>query len=138
MRCGAASRTPRSAKVMGTVLVVDRDPRVAGVLAEMLTALGYVGIGCSRAQDALDLVGTGCVQGVLCEPDVRSADGQGLIEALRERFPAVSVGLLDEAGGQSGLRLVPGCRVELAKPARFEDVERAARILVSSRHLVAV
>lgn len=121
-----------------TLLVVDSDRLVAGVLCDMLRAVGFDGIPCHRAADALALCASGAVRGALVEEEVGTDDGARLVDQLRELFPHLTFGLLHAGPARHRPGELGGLRTELLKPTDLSTLALAARQLVDERHLVAV
>jgi CheY-like chemotaxis protein len=121
-----------------SVLVVDDEPAVLDVLADMLRTLG---------QDVSFAVGgeAGCiafdqqpVQIVFTDLGMPEVNGWDLADHIRQRSPDVGVVLVTGWGFQleEDLALARGVDLILTKPFTLEDVERAfARVssLVESR-----
>jgi signal transduction histidine kinase/ActR/RegA family two-component response regulator len=116
------------------VLVVDDEPAVLDVLADMLRTLGQhvaVAVGGEAGRAAFDQQPVQIVFTDLGMPDV---NGWDLAEHIRSRSPEVGVVLVTGWGFQleEDLALSRGVDLILTKPFTLEDVERAlAR--VSSR-----
>src|SRR6185436_1132055 len=110
-----------------SVLVVDDEPAVLDVLADMLRTLGQdvsVAVGGEAGCTAFDQQPTQIVFTDLGMPEV---NGWDLADHIRQRSPDVGVVLVTGWGFQleEDLALARGVDLILTKPFTLEDVERA-------------
>lgn len=114
------------------VLVVDENPVVAGVIAELVAELGYVAWQCHSAETARQWCVDSLVDVALTEVGLRCADGRFLTAALAFECPEIPVAALTgspdhpaiRAGSQGAPRLV------LSKPVRIQELGHAIELLL--------
>jgi DNA-binding NtrC family response regulator len=76
---------------VGSVLIVDDEPRIREFLARWLAQAGYDIREAPDAETALTLVDQAVPDVVLCDVQMPGHDGLWLVEQLRQRFGAVAV-----------------------------------------------
>ena len=76
---------------MSTVLIVDDDPRIRGVLSRWLTAAGFETAEAGDAESALEMLKAGESDVVLCDVNMPGRGGLWLVERARVEHPAVAI-----------------------------------------------
>jgi CheY-like chemotaxis protein len=126
----AGSSEPRTP----TVLVVDDEPGVAGVLARVATRAGYAPIVASSGIDALEHLAHDHVDAVLCDHRMTPMDGLQVHDAAMALQPelAGSFALLSGDPGDADLVAFAEARnvPVLEKPFEVEAVEELLRDLL--------
>ena len=117
-------------------LIVDDEPEVAGLLAELLGRLGFV---CDLAADggmAQELAAARDYDAVLCDLRMPGIDGEGFFRWLAVHRPALLPRLAFVTGdtlGSAARRFLESCRRPvLEKPFRPRDVQRLIETLQHS------
>jgi putative nucleotidyltransferase with HDIG domain len=82
---------------MHSVLVVDDDHAVRGVLSSWVQSLGYAVLEAEGAADALDTLAASPVDVALCDVHPPSDDEVWLAARIRERYPSTAIILATEA-----------------------------------------
>jgi CheY-like chemotaxis protein len=112
-----------------SVLVVDDDPDAAESLAMLLNLTGHRARTAGDGLKALEAVRSSLPEVVLIDIGLPGMNGYELAERLRDEFdhlPIVLVALTGYCQDNDRERaLKSGFNVHLAKPAAWEDVERA-------------
>jgi DNA-binding NtrC family response regulator len=111
---------------MATVLIVDQDPSVRGVLTKALTRFGHDALTASTAPEALQALGSSHIDLVICDWNMSGqVDGLELLRQLREEDRDVPVIMLTEFGtiehAVSAMRA--GATHYLAKPFQNEQLQ---------------
>lgn len=108
------------------ILLVDPDLRVAGVLREMLTVLGYPVLHAAHADAALAACAAGLVDGVLAERGLQTRQDQLLIDRLRELCPTLPIAILTAwpLGQQVDLGGLGGPATVWPKPISLSQLAR--------------
>ncbi|HEX4468235.1 MAG TPA: sigma-54 dependent transcriptional regulator [Gemmatimonadaceae bacterium] len=115
---------------MATVLLVDQDPSVRGVLTKALARFGHDALTASNAAEALQALSANHIDLVICDWNMSAAsagqlDGLELLRALREEDRDVPVIMLTEFGtiehAVSAMRA--GATHYLAKPFQNEQLQ---------------
>jgi len=111
---------------MATVLLVDQDPSVRGVLTKALARFGHDALTASNAAETLHAVGTSHIDLVICDWNMSGqVDGLELLRLLREEDRDVPVIMLTEFGtiehAVSAMRA--GATHYLAKPFQNEQLQ---------------
>ncbi|HEY2377555.1 MAG TPA: sigma-54 dependent transcriptional regulator [Gemmatimonadaceae bacterium] len=115
---------------MATVLLVDQDPSVRGVLTKALARFGHDALTASNAAEALQALGANHIDLVICDWNMSAAsagqlDGLELLRLLREEDRDVPVIMLTEFGtiehAVSAMRA--GATHYLAKPFQNEQLQ---------------
>ena len=87
---------------MATVLLVDQDPSVRGVLTKALARFGHDALTASNAAEALQALGANHIDLVICDWNMSGGagqlDGLELLRLLREEDRDVPVIMLTEFG----------------------------------------
>ncbi len=81
-----------------TVLVVDDEPVVRRIVADLVESLGYRPLQAAGAHEALDTVRRGGVDAVIADLSMPGMDGAELCENLRTEAPGLPVVLLSGYG----------------------------------------
>jgi CheY-like chemotaxis protein len=129
------ARSQAAALPEETVLVVDDEPTVRMVVAEVLTDLGYAVIEAADAEAGLALLRSN-VQIDLLVSDVGlpgGMNGREMAEAARQYRPELKVLFITgfaETGTLSQDRLAPGMQV-MPKPFAIEELAARIRTLIS-------
>jgi DNA-binding NtrC family response regulator len=111
---------------MATVLLVDQDPSVRGVLTKALARFGHDALTASNAAEALQSLGANHIDLVICDWNMSGqVDGLELLRLLREEDRDVPVIMLTEFGtiehAVSAMRA--GATHYLAKPFQNEQLQ---------------
>jgi DNA-binding NtrC family response regulator len=111
---------------MATVLIVDQDPSVRGVLTKALARFGHDALTASNAPEALQALGASHIDLVICDWNMSGqVDGLELLRLLREEDRDVPVIMLTEFGtiehAVSAMRA--GATHYLAKPFQNEQLQ---------------
>lgn len=115
---------------MATVLLVDQDPSVRGVLTKALARFGHDALTASNAAEALQALSANHIDLVICDWNMSAAsaghlDGLELLRQLREEDRDVPVIMLTEFGtiehAVSAMRA--GATHYLAKPFQNEQLQ---------------
>jgi DNA-binding NtrC family response regulator len=111
---------------MATVLIVDQDPSVRGVLTKALARFGHDALTASNAPEALQALGASHIDLVICDWNMSGpVDGLELLRSLREEDRDVPVIMLTEFGtiehAVSAMRA--GATHYLAKPFQNEQLQ---------------
>ena len=111
---------------MATVLIIDQDPSVRGVLTKALARFGHDALTASNAPEALQALGANHVDLVICDWNMSGqVDGLELLRQLREEDRDVPVIMLTEFGtiehAVSAMRA--GATHYVAKPFQNEQLQ---------------
>jgi DNA-binding NtrC family response regulator len=111
---------------MATVLIVDQDPSVRGVLTKALARFGHDALTASNAPEALQALGASHIDLVICDWNMSGpVDGLELLRLLREEDRDVPVIMLTEFGtiehAVSAMRA--GATHYVAKPFQNEQLQ---------------
>ena len=124
---------------MSAILVVDDDPTVRMIAAELLTMAGHQVSEAEDGDEALKRVAAGAFDLVVLDMLMPNKDGLETIAELRRcrpqmRILAISSGGRMEAGQLLRMALVFGADETMAKPLRAEPFQEAvSRLLSQSR-----
>jgi PAS domain S-box-containing protein len=120
-----------SAEVRHRVLVVDDDPLVLEITANMLEELGHMVAMARSGAAALDLIDKGAIFDlVLCDQVMPNMTGVQLQAALRARLPSLPVVM---ASGFAELDADEAARVHLRKPFGQAELAQAIKEAIDSR-----
>lgn len=123
---------------VGSVLIVDDDPRIREMLSRWLSAAGHGIAEAPDADAALVHLDAAACDVVLCDVNMPGHDGLWLVARLRERFPAVAVVLATAESEISGsVTLQPGVVGYLVKPFTAAGVLAAVQRAVEWRRTEA-
>ena len=111
---------------MATVLIVDQDPSVRGVLTKALARFGHDALTAGNAPEVLQALGANHIDLVICDWNMSGqVDGLELVRLLREEDRDVPVIMLTEIGtiehAVSAMRA--GATHYLAKPFQNEQLQ---------------
>ena len=111
-----------------TILIVDDEPEVRGVLEEYFVAHGYAAIGAESAAAAKTLAAAQAIDLALVDINMPGEDGLSLARHLRERYAKIAIVMLTSAGTVVDriVGLEMGADDYVAKP--FDPRELAARV----------
>jgi DNA-binding NtrC family response regulator len=112
------------APVSGRILLVEDNPQVADVTAQMLTAMGFQVEATDRARKALERLDAGTAGIDLLLTDVIMPDGLNgvdLATLIRARFPALPIILTSGYNDVAAGAAFPVLR----KPVPYDDLYRA-------------
>jgi two-component system cell cycle sensor histidine kinase/response regulator CckA len=127
----AAQGTPPESTAGASILVVEDEAALAAAVSELLTDAGYQVECASDGKDALDRIGIGPFDLVICDLKMPRVDGQAFYRALTKGMPAMATRVVFVTGDVAGTEAerflsASGCRW-LAKPFRSADLLRAVR-----------
>ena len=74
-----------------SVLVVDDDPQMRGILSTMVTAAGYSTCEATSAEEALEVLGESAVDIALCDVNMPGENGVWLASRIRELHPSTAI-----------------------------------------------
>ena len=116
------------------ILVVEDDPSVAQVLAEVLRVEGHDVLVALDGVEALNVVETTTVDGVFLDLVMPGLDGLSVLSRIRNRFPDLPVVILSaHAETEATLRARELGAVDiLAKPSALRDLTEVLRRFTSS------
>ena len=111
-----------------TILIVDDEPEVRGVLEEYFVAHGYAAIGAESAYAAKALAAAQPIDLALVDINMPGEDGLSLARHLRERYANIAIVMLTSAGTVVDriVGLEMGADDYVPKP--FDPRELAARV----------
>jgi len=118
-----------------TILVVDDEPALRNVAAEMLRLAGYRVLMASDGDEALDILGSHSVDLVLSDVIMPYMDGYQLAKRIERLYPEVKVQL---ASGYSDNRHIEAGNVQLHKTllnkpySSFELMSRISQLLAKN------
>ena len=81
-----------------TILVVDDEPEVRGVIEEYFQAHGYEAHGAANAEEAKHIAGTKAIDLALVDINMPGEDGLSLARHFRERYKTMAIVMLTSAG----------------------------------------
>jgi CheY-like chemotaxis protein len=81
-----------------TILIVDDEPEVRGVLEEYFVSHGYAAIGAESADAAKTLAAAQPIDLALVDINMPGEDGLSLARHLRERYANIAIVMLTSAG----------------------------------------
>jgi len=123
--CLAAIEPPNTARTVGTVLLVDDEPRLRDIVREFLQLHGFLVHTADSGEAALDALGTARPKAVLLDIRMAGMDGLVTLKKLREADPALPVIIItsadDEATRCEALAL--GARQYVLKPLNFDHLK---------------
>ena len=111
---------------MATVLIVDQDPSVRGVLTKALARFGHDALTASNAAETLQALGASHIDLVICDWSMSGqVDGLELLRLLREEDRDVPVIMLTESGTMENAvsAMRAGATHYLAKPFQNEQLQ---------------
>jgi CheY-like chemotaxis protein len=124
-----APPTPEPATVTRQlqVLVVDDEPDVCALVADICQSLGHLTMVCGSGAEALEAYDTGGFDIVLSDLGMPGMTGWDLVRAVRERDAVIPIALVtgwgdtvdEQFARKSGVDLV------IAKPFTIDDIARA-------------
>jgi two-component system phosphate regulon response regulator OmpR len=111
-----------------TILIVDDEPEVRGVLEEYFVSHGYAAIGAESADAAKTLAASQPIDLALVDINMPGEDGLSLARHLRERYANIAIVMLTSAGTVVDriVGLEMGADDYVPKP--FDPRELAARV----------
>ena len=119
-------QTAESKPSVARVLVIDDEPDVAELNAEILTRGGFDAQFMTNAQDALVALQSGDYDAVLSDLNMPDVDGRGIFDAITERRPelAAHTGFLtgDTMGKKSQVFLGEAKRPYIEKPVSPKEL----------------
>jgi signal transduction histidine kinase/CheY-like chemotaxis protein len=109
------------------VLVVDDEPDVCGLVADICQSLGHCTMVCASGAEALEAYGTGGFDIVLSDLGMPGMTGWDLVRALRERDAAIPIVLVTGWGDtvEESFARKAGVDLVIAKPFTIDDIARA-------------
>jgi len=121
----------------GKILVVDDEPHVAGVLAEMLAVDGHRIDVAQNGALALDRLRQGTYDLVLSDIRMPELDGLGLYQEVRRLHPEMSRRFVfltgDRLSAETGKFLASAGAPSLAKPFHLDEVLSVVRRMLQAR-----
>ncbi|UCD16992.1 MAG: response regulator [Candidatus Zixiibacteriota bacterium] len=108
-----------------TILIVDDNPNMSSLLAEMLEVFDYGAVRAADGQDALDKIESGQVAMVITDMRMPKMSGLELLQEIKERRPDIPVVLIsgysvDEVDSDIVKNKADGF---LNKPFMMSDIE---------------
>jgi response regulator RpfG family c-di-GMP phosphodiesterase len=80
------------------ILIVDDEPSIVKMLAEMLRQHDYSCLGCQSSQEALHLMDTHGFDIVLCDVHMPGMSGMDLLRVVREKYPRMATVMVTGEG----------------------------------------
>ena len=89
----SASSAPRTQAEGQAILIVDDEPMMLEMNADMLTSLGYTTLTASNGQEGLDqfLAGSGLISLVITDINMPVMDGPTMIQEIRKSRPEIPI-----------------------------------------------
>lgn len=117
-----ASEVPR--ELAGRILVIDDEPEVLEILAEILRERGCTVVEAAGGEEGLVKCETGQFDLVLTDLSMPGMSGWEVVDACRQRFPGLPVGLVTGWGERLEVKTLERSRVDfvLSKPFTADDV----------------
>ena len=115
------------------ILVVEDDPSVAQVLAEVLRVEGHDVLVALDGVEALNVVETTTVDGVFLDLIMPGLDGLSVLSRIRSRFPDLPVVILSAHAESEATHRARelGAADILAKPSALRDLTEVLRHFTS-------
>jgi putative nucleotidyltransferase with HDIG domain len=118
------SSTQKSSEAKARILIVDDEPSITKLLAEMLRHEGYSCLECQSGQDALHLMNTQGFDAVLCDIRMPGISGLDLLRIARNKHPRLAfvmvTGVDDARVGVQSMK--EGAGDYLVKPLNLKAV----------------
>jgi CheY-like chemotaxis protein len=113
---------------IGTILVIDDDPLVRGLVRDILEPFGYDLIEAADGRRALDICRTSAVALVIVDLVMPEREGIETIRDLRSEFPELPVIAMSGAfGGLLKIAKALGASSTLPKPFTATDIIHAVQ-----------
>jgi response regulator RpfG family c-di-GMP phosphodiesterase len=121
------------------ILIVDDEPSIVRLLAEVLRQEGYFCLGCQSGQEAMRLMDTRGFDVVLCDIHMPGMSGLELLRFVREKHPGLaSVMVTGEGDVRIGIQAMKeGADDYLLKPLIFEAVLLSIKQVLERKRLEA-
>jgi putative nucleotidyltransferase with HDIG domain len=84
------SSSQESSEAKARILIVDDEPSITKLLAQMLQHQGYNCLECQSGQDALHLMNTQAFDAVLCDIRMPGISGLDVLRAVRKKHPRLA------------------------------------------------
>lgn len=127
-----------------TILIVDDDPMVRGVLEQLLQRKGYNIKGVDSAREALEFMKSNKVDLVVSDISMPVMSGYELLQVIKKSFPQVGVIMMTGYGDAFSVKeaLSLGADEYITKPFKGQEValiiERAYWRFLSNQKAVTV
>jgi CheY-like chemotaxis protein len=122
------------ARRRASILVVDDEPIVAGVIADVLGLEGYEVETAKNGREALERIATRSYDLILCDLQMPELDGAGLYHELERRQPSLLQRLAFVSGSTDVPEYASFCKrtavTLLGKPFALEDLLRLVQRLL--------
>jgi CheY-like chemotaxis protein len=126
---------PPSPDIAGRILVVDDDPAVRQVSAEMLREAGYDVLEAESGHAALAALGRGEIYDVLVvDVAMPGLNGVETVRQARQRWPALRVLYITGYADLAGPDVQLGSEPVLQKPFRLNHLTAAVRDVMTRAH----
>ena len=121
---------------MNTVLIVEDDTPIRGMMQRWLQASGYAARGVGSAEEALDAMAAEPASSAVCDVGLPGKDGIWLTHELHRRYPDTAVVLATGATEMPGTAsLATGVAAHLVKPIGQRQLREAVREAVEWREI---
>jgi DNA-binding NtrC family response regulator len=117
-----------------TLLIVDDDARIRGLLTEALSAVGYATIQAADGQQALDLIRTQPVDCVIADIKMPELDGLALLNRVKAEKPDLPVVMITGFAYQQNKTQAVDAGADgfLMKPFRLAKIEEVLGRILSA------
>ena len=114
------------------ILIVDDNPNMSTLLAEMLEVFDYESVRASDGSEALEELDKGSFSMIITDMRMPNMTGLELLEKVKEKYPKIPVVLIsgysvDDEVVESGSARPDGF---LAKPFMMSDIEKLLNSLL--------
>jgi putative nucleotidyltransferase with HDIG domain len=133
------SSTPQSSNSKRRLLIVDDEPGIVKLLAEVLRQGGYTCLGCQSGHEALRLMSTRGFDAVLCDIHMPGMSGLELLRLVREKYPRMAFVMVTGDGDvRMGIQAMKeGADDYLVKPLNLEAALVSANRVLEQKRLEA-
>jgi DNA-binding NtrC family response regulator len=118
-----------------TLLIVDDDPRIRGLLTESLSDIGYHTLQAADGQEALDAIQEQEIDCVIADIKMPEVDGLTLLSRVKEERPSLPVVMITGLAykQQKDQAASAGADGFLMKPFRLSKIEEVLRRVLQPR-----
>jgi putative nucleotidyltransferase with HDIG domain len=132
-----SSPTPKRADPKPKILIVDDEPGIVKLLAEILRDAGYSCLGCQSSLEALRFISTQQFDIVLTDVHMPGIDGMELLRLVREEHPHLPMVMVTGEGDiRVGVQAMKeGAYDYLLKPLNFGAVLMSMKQVLDRKHM---
>ena len=119
-----------------TILIVDDQPLVLGVLRDILSRGPYRVIGVRSAEEGLDLMINESIDVVISDERMPGMQGSEFLKIVRDQYPEiVRIILTGHASVESAMRAINESEIFrfLSKPVNSQDLHKAVEDALASK-----